>query len=279
MELATHELARLGLLDDADIDLIEAGIALSLADKPKAVARDADARDADAAQLRRLVSGWAITLQRDLAPVTAKARALRLAGLICGEAGLTGDMHDYDNPLNADLVAVATRSRGLPITLSILYVALARRVGWRADALALPGHVLVEVHGGGESALLDPFDHGSSVSVARAADIAAQAGGAPVAGGFPAMSNRQMLVRMVSNQASRAQLGGDITRALTLYERLTAIAPDQAGLWWERARLEQHSGHRAAARASLTAMLETTHDRQMVDRIRATLATLTRSEN
>jgi regulator of sirC expression with transglutaminase-like and TPR domain len=225
------------------------------------------------------MTGWAVSLQRDLAPSTAKGRALRLSSLIAGEAGLTGDTQDYDNPLNADLVAVATRSRGLPISLSILYVALARRIGWRADALALPGHVLVEVHGGGESALLDPFDHGISLTAARAADIARQAGGAPVAGGFPAMSTRQMLVRMVSNQASRARLNGDIGRALMLYERLTTIAPDQGGLWWERARLEQRIGRLAAARASLTAMLETTHDAQVGERIRATLATLARSEN
>ncbi len=262
-------LATIGLMDDADIDVIEAGIALSLADNPRT----------DADRLRRLMTGWAVSLQRDLAPSTAKGRALRLASLIAGEAGLTGDTQDYDNPLNADLVAVATRSRGLPISLSILYVALARRIGWRADALALPGHVLVEVHGGGESALLDPFDHGISLTAARAADIARQAGGAPVAGGFPAMSTRQMLVRMVSNQASRARLNGDIGRALMLYERLTTIAPDQGGLWWERARLEQRIGRLAAARASLTAMLETTHDAQVGERIRATLATLARSEN
>jgi regulator of sirC expression with transglutaminase-like and TPR domain len=83
----------------------------------------------------------------------------------------------------------------------------------------------------------------------------------------------------VSNQASRARLNGDIARALTLYERLTGIAPDQPGLWWERARLEQRSGRNPAARASLTAMLETTHDPLTMDRIRATLATLARSDN
>lgn len=269
MELATHELAKLGLMDDADIDLIEAGIALSLADEPHA----------DAGKLRRLVSGWAMTLQRDLAPATAKGRALRLAGLICGDAGLTGDMNDYDNPLNADLVAVAARGRGLPISLCILYVALARRVGWRVDALALPGHVLVEVHGGGESTLLDPFDHGTTVSPARAAEIARHGGGPAIAGRFPVMNNRQMLVRMVSNQASRAQLRGEPNRALTLYERLTALSPRVSALWWERARLEQHCGRLVAARGSLTAMLETTHDPALVQRIRTTLATLARSDN
>jgi regulator of sirC expression with transglutaminase-like and TPR domain len=267
-------LATIGLMDDDDIDLVEAGIALSLADNAKS-----SQTGADADRLRRLVTGWAVRLQREQAPATATARALALASLIAGEAGLTGDTRSYDDPRNADLVAVATRGVGLPITLSILYVALARRIGWRADALALPGHVLVAVHGGGESALVDPFDHGISVTPARAAAIAAQAGGSPPAGGFPAMSNRQMLVRMVSNQASRARLNGDVTRALTLYERLTAIAPDQSGLWWERARLEQRIGRNAAARASLTAMLETTHDARAVDRIRSTLATLAGSDN
>jgi regulator of sirC expression with transglutaminase-like and TPR domain len=263
------ELAMIGLMDDDDIDLIDAGIALSLADRPSA----------DAAPLRRLMSGWAIVLQRDPPPPTAQGRALRLAGLIAGEAGLTGDTQDYENPLNADLVAVANRGHGLPISLSILYVALARRVGWRADALALPGHVLVEVQGGGTSALIDPFDHGISVSPARAADIARAAGNGPVAGQFPAMSNRQMLVRMISNQASRARLAGQVLRALALYERMTMIAPRTAALWWERAQLEQRIGRLPAARASLTAMLETTHDPALMHRIQAMLAGLARSDN
>jgi len=263
------DLGTIGLLDDGDIDLIEAGIALSLADRPRG----------DASRLRRLMQNWAIGLQRDQAPASGQARALRLAGLIAGDGGFTGDTQDYENPLNADLVAVASRGCGLPIALSILYVALARRVGWRADALSLPGHVLVEVHGGGTPAMIDPFDNGSSVTLARATDIARQGGGTPIGGRFPVLGNRQMLVRLVSNQASRARLAGDLVRALTLYERLTIIAPRISALWWERSRLEQRLGRMAAARASLTAMLETTHDPALGQRIRTTLAALARSDN
>ncbi|WP_353216468.1 transglutaminase family protein [Sandarakinorhabdus sp.] len=263
------ELAEIGLMDDGDIDLIEAGIALSLADRPRG----------DAMRLRRLMQGWAINLQQDSAPATGRAKALRLAGLIAGEGGFSGDTQDYDNPLNADLVAVAARGCGLPIALSILYVGLARRVGWRADILALPGHVLVEVHGGGDSALIDPFEHGTTVTPARAADIARQGGGLPIAGRFPVMGNREMLVRLVSNQAGRARLSGDTLRALALYERLTTVAPRISALWWERSQLEQRIGRLSAARGSLTAMLETTHDPALGQRIRTTLATLARSDN
>ncbi len=263
------ELSELGLLDDGDIDLVEAGIALARADRP----------EADPGRLRRLVSGWAIALQRDTPPVSGSGRARRLSGLIAGEAGLTGASDDYDNPLNTDLIAVIERGRGLPVALSLLYVALARRVGWRANALNLPGHVIVEVRGGVDTALIDPFDHGMGISRDRAVEIARHGGGEPVQARFEPMSNRQLLVRMVTNQASRARSRGDTPRALRLYERMTVIAPRLSSLWWERARLEQMLGANNAARASLTAMLETTHDAAMARRIQTALAAVARSES
>jgi regulator of sirC expression with transglutaminase-like and TPR domain len=263
------ELNELGLLDDGDIDLVEAGIALARADRP----------DADSARMRRIFSGWAIALQKDTAPVSGSGRARRLAELIAGEAGLTGASEDYDNPLNADLIAVVERRRGLPVALSILYVALARRVGWRAHALNLPGHVIVEIKGGVDSALIDPFDHGMGISRDRALEIARHGGGDSVPTRFEPMTNRQLLIRLITNQASRARSAGDTVRALKLYERMTTIAPRLSSLWWERARLEQLLGHNNAARASLTAMLETTHDTTISRRIQIALAALARSES
>jgi regulator of sirC expression with transglutaminase-like and TPR domain len=263
------ELNELGLLDDDDIDLVEAGIALAHADRP----------GADAARLRRLVSNWATTLQKDQAPVSGSGRARRLAELIASESGLTGANDDYDNPLNADLIAVAERRCGLPVALSILYVALARRVGWRANALNLPGHVIVEIKGGVDAALIDPFDHGMGISRDRAVEIARHGGADTANLRFEPMTNRQLLIRLITNQASRARSGGDTVRALKLYERMTIIAPRLSGLWWERARLEQSLGHNNKARNSLTAMLETTHDPALSRRIQAALAALARSEN
>lgn len=263
------ELNELGLLDDGDIDLVEAGIALARAERPAA----------DPGRLRRLVSGWAIALQRDTPPISGSGRARRLSGLIASEAGLTGATDDYDNPLNADLVAVVERGRGLPVALSILYVALARRVGWRADALNLPGHVIVEVKGGVDSALIDPFDHGQGISRERAMEIARHGGAENPQNRFEPMSNRQLLIRLITNQASRARSSGDTRRALRLYERMTTIAPRLSSLWWERARLEQLLGFNNAARGSLTAMLETTHDMALARRIQAALAALARSDS
>jgi regulator of sirC expression with transglutaminase-like and TPR domain len=165
------------------------------------------------------------------------------------------------------------------VALSILYVALARRVGWRAHALNLPGHVIVEIKGGIDSALIDPFDHGMGISHDRALEIARHGGGDSVPTRFEPMTNRQLLIRLITNQASRARSAGDTVRALKLYERMTTIAPRLSSLWWERARLEQLLGHNNAARASLTAMLETTHDTTISRRIQIALAALARSES
>ncbi len=263
------ELSELGLLDDADIDLVEAGIALALADRP----------GIDPGPLRRMVTGWAVSLQRDVAPVSGSGRARRLSAMIAGDAGLSGATTDYDNPMNADLIAVADRGRGLPVALSILYVALARRVGWRADAISVPGHVVVEVSGGVDTALVDPFDHGAGIGRDRLNEIARASGGEPAPAKFETMSNRQLLVRLLANQATRARSSGDTPRALLLHERMTTIAPRYSGLWWERARLEQLLGRNTAARGSLTAMLETTHDKVQVRRIGAALAALARSDS
>src|SRR3546814_15062768 len=71
-------------------------------------------------------------------------RAAVLSRVLHGELGLVGDAEGYDAPVNADFIRVLDRKRGLPIALSILYVSIARRAGWSAYVLNLPGNVLVQ---------------------------------------------------------------------------------------------------------------------------------------
>jgi hypothetical protein len=81
------------------------------------------------------------------------------------------------------------------------------------------------------------------------------------------MANRTVLVRLLLNQASRAEQAGDPLRAMTLYTRMTTVAPDHPDGWWELARLQLQLQDVEAARGSLSAMLEVTRDanrRQLV---------------
>ena len=269
--LRTSDLARLGLVDDAAIDLADAALLLAAADHPDAALDTSRAR----------LTGMALRLQREAAGLTTpRSRARALTELIAHAEEITGDAHDYDNPRNADLLELLDRKLGLPVTLSILYVSLARRVGWAADPLGLPGHVLVRIGHEPVAQLIDPFDGGRLLGTTGLAAVLTRVLGDAAtldADHLTPLSNRATLIRLLSNQATRARRSGDVARALTLHERMTLIAPGFTGLWWERARLEQLTGALGAARASLGAMLETTRDTSIRGRIRAALEALARS--
>ena len=68
-----------------------------------------------------------------------------------------------------------------------------------------------------------------------------------------------------------------MARALTLYQRMTAIAPDHPQPWWDRARLEAATGDAPAARGSLSALLEVARDRDVRNHVYAALEGLSES--
>jgi regulator of sirC expression with transglutaminase-like and TPR domain len=128
--------------------------------------------------------------------------------------------------------------------------------------LDVPGHVLVLLGDEAAPTIIDPFGGGTLVSEQQLAALVSlhTAGSPPAVRHVAAMSNRAILVRLLLNQASRAEQAGKGRRALELYNRITTIAPSHGAAWWERARLELDDGNTAAARHSLTAMLEVTRD-------------------
>jgi len=262
-----EDVITIGLLDDDDIALDKAALALS--------ALDHDGIDIDPylALLEEIDDRLAV-VGRDAKDPLAQAEAL--SRVFYQEFGFEGDAESYDAPLNADLIRVLDRRRGLPVSLSILYVAAARRMGWTAHALNTPGHVLVRI-GDEEAVLVDPFHGGLDVTPARLETLLQGAlgpGVRPEAEHFAAMSNRMVLVRLLLNQASRAERDGDPLRALTLYERMTTAAPENPDGWWELARLQLQLHDSDSARGSLSAMLEITRDPERRQLVSAALEAL-----
>jgi regulator of sirC expression with transglutaminase-like and TPR domain len=267
------DIAALGLLDDEAIALDVAALQLASLDHPDVAIEPYADSLADIAERLSAVGGEARGPEE---------QAAALIEVFAGELGFTGDRITYDDPDNADLIRVMDRRRGLPVSLAILYVAAARRVGWAADALNTPGHVLIRIGSEIEPLLLDPFNDGAIVGPEQVAALLAGAlgpGATPVAEHLASMSNRTVLVRLLLNQATRAEAGGEGSRALTLFERMTTVAPDNGHGWWERARLELVHGDLSAARASLSAMLEITRDPTMRAHVYATLEALPRSSD
>lgn len=83
------------------------------------------------------------------------AEALRVA--LAEEQGFHGNRDDYYDPRNSFLNEVLERRTGIPITLGILYIEVARRVGIPAEGVAFPGHFLVQLNDG---EIIDPY-HGA----------------------------------------------------------------------------------------------------------------------
>ena len=97
------------------------------------------------------------------------ADATALAGYLAGTRGFTGAAEDYYDPRNALLTRVLDQRRGLPITLSILYVAVGRRLHVPAFGIGLPGHFVTGIGGGERPVVIDPFHDGVPLDEAELA--------------------------------------------------------------------------------------------------------------
>jgi regulator of sirC expression with transglutaminase-like and TPR domain len=87
-------------------------------------------------------------------------RSLKLVEFLAGEQGFRGDSADYHHPDNIYLHRALERRRGMPLTLAAIYLFVARRAGLDAALVPVPGHVMLRVRGGGQSALIDVFQSG-----------------------------------------------------------------------------------------------------------------------
>ncbi|MBW8911969.1 MAG: tetratricopeptide repeat protein, partial [Sphingomonas sp.] len=88
------------------------------------------------------------------------------------------------------------------------------------------------------------------------------------------MTNREVLVRLLLNQATRAERDSDIRRALIIYRRMVEVAPSNGQGWWDLARLQLSERRVEDARSSLSAMLEVTRDSDSRAQISAALSAL-----
>jgi regulator of sirC expression with transglutaminase-like and TPR domain len=76
------------------------------------------------------------------------------------EMGFRGNEPQYYDPRNSCLNAVLERRSGIPITLSVVYMEVARRLGRPVHGIALPGHFIAQYDDGRYSTWLDPFRGG-----------------------------------------------------------------------------------------------------------------------
>lgn len=241
-------------------DIGEAALALAACGRPRvgleryrdhlaALAEGVAARAADAAGGHR--------------DVPLAIRTAALAETIAGEHGYRGDELTYDDLQNANLMRVVDRRRGLPVALGILYIATARRVGWPATGLALPGHFLIRLDRGPERAILDPFAGGTVRDTADLRLLLKSVAGPDAELGprhYAACPDRDVLLRLENNIKLRLLRAGRHEEALDVIRRMLWLAPDLPELLREGAGVAAHLGNFRAAIDMMEACIAATTD-------------------
>ncbi len=222
------------VVDDAHLPLLEAAASIAQDDD---AALDVQAVlvaiDDLAWQFKRRVPADAVPLQR-----------LRLLNrYFFQELGFGGNVNDYYDPRNSHLNAVLRSRRGIPITLALLYMEIARQTGLVAEGVSFPGHFLVKLRlrqgrQPGE-VLIDPCN-GHSLSreelSERLVPYRHQCNlpgddDLPLALFLQSASSRETLARMLRNLKEIHRRARDWPRLLQVQRRLVVLLPDD---WDER---------------------------------------------
>lgn len=180
------------------------------------------------AYLRRLDDLAGALAHRGPVPDGLDSQAAYLAGYLAGELGFRGNVGDYGDPRNSLLNDVIDRRLGLPITLSVVYVAVARRLGIDARGVGLPGHFIVGLYDGPDVVWIDPFHGGLQLDHADCAELVRLATGyeGPLEGEwFQPVSAREILTRMLANLRIAYTNQGDWAREIATLRQLQLVNP------------------------------------------------------
>ena len=177
------------------------------------------------------------TLRRGLDGLGAEAlirRGLRstperdgriLAELLFRELGFVGERDDYYDPRNSYIDEVLIRRKGIPISLSVLTMAVGERAGMEVEGVGFPGHFLVRV-GGPAGVYQDPFHGGELLDSHGLRKLAAQFLGAEMMlhpSYLEPVDCLTITIRMLANLKNAHRRRGDYARAMLACDHLVEL--------------------------------------------------------
>ena len=145
------------------------------------------------------------------------------------DLGFRGNRKNYYDPRNSFLNEVIDLRLGLPITLTVIYIEVARRIGFSVQGVGMPGHFIAVHSREGEDIYIDPFNEGKLLGELGCAELLNQTTGGQLQlnpSHLAPVTNKQILSRMLANLLGIYAGSNDYHRALAATERILLITPD-----------------------------------------------------
>ena len=207
-------------IEDERIDLLRAALLIARAEFPELVIDDYVHRVDELAQR---VRGY-------LSPVGDSGEIIAAVNrVLFAEEGLRGNTGNYYDPQNSYLNCVLDRRVGIPISLAVIYMEVARRAGLPLFGVGMPGHFLLKFYDvDGHQTLIDAFSGGEILTDAdcqlRLDKI--YRGQMPLQPEFlNTVSRRQILTRMLNNLKNIFITRRNLRKALTMTDFILAMYP------------------------------------------------------
>jgi len=144
--------------------------------------------------------------------------------------GFRGNKKNYYDPDNSFLHQVLDRKLGIPISLSVVYLAIAQRLNFPMVGVGLPGHFLIRPDFENAGIFVDPFNRGEILfeqDCQQRLDEAYQQQVKLDSTWLAPVSNKQILVRMLNNLKFIYLHRREIDKALSTMSSILKIYPDQ----------------------------------------------------
>ena len=235
--------------DDDAVDLLRAALMISKLDNPELDVQSY-LREVD-----RLAEEIKSTVPKD-ADDNAKLKAMDT--FLFEQLGFHGSRTEYYSSSNSYLNEVIDDREGLPITISVLYIELARRLGLKVVGVGLPGHFVVRYEPQtGDGQLIDVFDQGKRISRRQAEVLVRKIAFLELDDHYlVAQKKKEIILRMLRNLTGSAQNNNDAHSMLRYVETIVSLDSQASPERWFRAVLRFQTDRNLEALEDIEWLLE-----------------------
>jgi regulator of sirC expression with transglutaminase-like and TPR domain len=174
------------------------------------------------------------------------------------QEGLRGNSDDYYDPRNSFLNDVLDRKLGIPISLSVIYIEVARRINFRIEGVGFPGHFLVKHVSNNRDIIIDPFNRGRILTQNDCQELLDKTFNGSVLVNpslFQPMQKRPIMTRMLYNLKGIYTQKEQYQKAISVIDKILMLNPMTPSELRDRGLLFMQTSFFAKALADLESYL------------------------